>query len=273
MHNEAIHESSGVDLELVREVVEKELSDSLSRIEQLLDAERGSSGRPILDVVSGPASESAARPRSPPTEARNGRGRSARGGSLRAPFDPEAPDEALAGAACEGDARAFEALLRRHEGRVLRLLRLLGVPANDREDVAQEVFLRVFRHLNGFDRARPFSAWVYRLTVNAAHDYRHRAVRVEEATWPADFDPAGEGKGAEEAILRDDLARHLESALGLLTDRERAVFVLKEIEGLETRQVARALGIARITVRRHLGLARARLRRALRGQARVSEAD
>ncbi len=194
---------------------------------------------------------------------------------MGAPFDPEAPDEALASAAREGSARAFEALLRRHEGRVLRLLRLLGVPAQDREDVAQEVFLRVFRHLNGFDRARPFSAWVYRVTVNAAHDYRHRAVRVhlEEATWPAGFDPAGEGRGADEALLRDDLARRLESALGLLTDRERAVFVLKEVEGLETREVARALGIAQITVRRHLGLARARLRRALGGPPGEAEGD
>lgn len=189
------------------------------------------------------------------------------------PFDPDSPDEALVGAALEGNARAFEILLRRHEGRVLRLLRLLGVPESDREDVAQEIFVRVFRHLDGFERGRPFSAWVYRVAVNAATDYRHRSARLhaEEAPWPAGFDPAGEGSAAEAAIRRDDLARRLEAALGLLSDRERAVFVLREVEGLETREVARVLGITRITVRRHLGLARARLREALGGGKRPGD--
>ena len=62
--------------------------------------------------------------------------------------DDDRRDEALVVAAREGDERSFELLLTRHEGRVLRVLRLLGIDENDREDVAQEVFVRVFRHLD-----------------------------------------------------------------------------------------------------------------------------
>jgi RNA polymerase sigma-70 factor (ECF subfamily) len=174
--------------------------------------------------------------------------------------DPEAGDEALVSAAREGDRRAFETLIDRHEGRVLRTLRLLGVSLQDREDVAQEVFLRVFRHLDGFRRGRSFRGWLYRLTVNAAHDHRARLRRRAEgeAPWRSDLEGVAgaggvPGEGAE-------LRRALEKALGRLSERERAVFVLKELEGMETAEVARALGVTRVTVRRHLSLARRRLR-------------
>ena len=168
-------------------------------------------------------------------------------------------------AAQEGDVRAFEALLSAHEAKVLRVLRFLGVSAIDREDVAQEVFVRVFRHLGGFRRGRPFGAWVYRITVNAAHDWRLRlGANHEEVPWTAAAAavPAA-GSDPESAAAREDLQRKLEKGLSALSERERAVFVLRELEGLETAEVAHALGITSITVRRHLGLARDRLRRLL----------
>jgi RNA polymerase sigma-70 factor (ECF subfamily) len=180
---------------------------------------------------------------------------------------PEPAEDALVAAAQGGDVRAFEALLAAHERKVLRVLRFLGVAAADREDVAQEVFVRVFRHLGGFRRGRPFGAWVYRITVNAAHDWRlHRGGggNHEEVAWTdALHGRAGEGADPEEAAARGLLRRRLEAGLSSLSERERAVFVLRELEGLETVEVARALGITQITVRRHLGLARDRLRRLL----------
>jgi RNA polymerase sigma-70 factor (ECF subfamily) len=177
---------------------------------------------------------------------------------------PEASDERLVAAARDGDVRAFETLLDRHQGKVLRVLRLMGVPSRDREDVAQEVFIRVFRHLDGFKAGHPFAGWLYRVTVNASYDYHLRTGRQarDEVPWSdgvgerAAHDGPGPEREAEGRSLRD----RLEAALGALSERERAVFVLKELEGQETPDVARALGITRITVRRHLGRARVRLR-------------
>jgi RNA polymerase sigma-70 factor (ECF subfamily) len=178
---------------------------------------------------------------------------------LPPPHDPEVGDDALVTAALAGDARAFDALLTRHESSVLRVLRLLGVPSRDREDVAQEVFIKVFRHLKGYQRGRSFGGWLYRVSVNAASDYRVRALRTgrEETAWNEGHERrAGSGDEADAG----DVRRRLEAALRELTERERAVFVLREIEGLDTHEIARALGITGITVRRHLGLARDRLR-------------
>jgi RNA polymerase sigma-70 factor, ECF subfamily len=180
------------------------------------------------------------------------------------PRAPEASDDHLVAAALDGNVRAFEALLDRHQAKVLRVLRLMGVPQRDREDVAQEVFIRVFRHLDGFKAGKPFGGWLYRVTVNASYDYHLRSGRQaqDEAPWDA-------GAGARAAQAGPDpereaaglgMRRRLEAALSELSERERAVFILKELEGLDTLEVARALGITRITVRRHLGRARERLR-------------
>ena len=179
------------------------------------------------------------------------------------PDDPDISDDALVGAALAGDARAFDALLTRHESSVLRVLRLLGVPSRDREDVAQEVFIRVFRHLKGFQRGRSFSGWLYRVSLNAAHDYRFRAMRKarDETPWTEGLDPSA----GSDSVDATDVRRRLEAALSRLSERERAVFVLREIEGLETHEIAKAMGITGITVRRHLALARGRLRSLLAG--------
>lgn len=170
-------------------------------------------------------------------------------------------DGRLVEAARRGDARAFEQLLERHESRVLRVLALLGVPRDDREDVAQEVFVRVFRHLDRFRAGQPFSGWLYRIAVNASHDHRRRLRRRREAPRRGDDPPErrDEAPGPHERLDLGDRRRRLEGALAALSERERAVFVLCEIEELPTGQVARALAISSITVRRHLGRARRRL--------------
>jgi RNA polymerase sigma-70 factor (ECF subfamily) len=187
-----------------------------------------------------------------------------------APSDRPSPtDDELVVRARDGEVRAFERLLDRHQGRVLRVLRLVGVGLDDREDVAQEVFIRVFRHLDGFRRGHSFTAWLYRVTVNAAHDHRTRSgrhargeVRLEavgDAADPrADAAAGARGREAREA---------LEAALQTLSERERVVFVLREVEGLSSAEVARSLRITAITVRRHLGLARRRLRRTLQADS------
>jgi len=175
----------------------------------------------------------------------------------------ERSDDALVAAARAGDVRAFEALVLRHEARVLRVLRFMGIGRDDREDLAQDVFLRVFRGLAGYRAGFVFEAWLYRVAVNAARDHRSG-----EARRTLNFEPLGDdlretpGSGAapqDQLALRDRLERALEE----LTDRERAVFVLKEVEGLATEEVAKALGLSSITVRRHLGRARERLKRVL----------
>jgi RNA polymerase sigma-70 factor (ECF subfamily) len=181
--------------------------------------------------------------------------------ATRVPSEDEAGEPSLIESARGGNARAFEELLKRHEARVFRVLRLLGVSASDRDDVAQNVFMRMFRGLDGFKSGRPFSSWVYKIAANAALDWRGQSdqKRREEAPW----DDAVEDAGVPPSSGSIDLARRLEEALETLTERERTVFVLIEMEGVTREDAARALGLSGITVRRHLGLAKDRLRQVL----------
>ena len=176
----------------------------------------------------------------------------------------ETSDADLVALAIEGDERAFEAILTRHQARVMRMLRLLGTPRSDRDDLAQDVFVRVFRHLSGFNRNRAFEPWLYRITVNVAHDHRKRQRRSKEdpVADPRELDDVAAGEPTpDDRAMATDQARRLERALDGLSSRERAVFVLVELEQLTTKEAAKSLGINQITVRRHLGRARERLAR------------
>ena len=118
-------------------------------------------------------------------------------------------DDALVAAARRGEGRAFEELLDRHQATVLRVLRLLGVRREDREDVAQEVFVRVFRHLDRFRTGESFSAWIYRIAVNASHDQRRQQARRMEAS----LDAVRSESAPVAKAGPDDLAHRLERRL------------------------------------------------------------
>ena len=143
---------------------------------------------------------------------------------------------------------------------------ITGNPA-DAQDVAQAVFLKVWQGLAQYDPARSFDTWLYRVTVNAAIDTlrsrggRAHLVPLEGPEEPPDS--ASTVAGAEERI---DSARLQQAFLHLaarLAPRQRAVFVLREIEGLPTDEIASILGVTESTVRNHLLQARRALREGL----------
>ena len=169
--------------------------------------------------------------------------------------DPHA-DRALVERILDGDVRAFEVLVERQEPRVFRVLAWMGVPYDDREDLAQEVFLRVFRYLPSFKRTASLDSWIYKIAVHAATDERRRRIRRPEPMGGRELEAEAPAVAASDSGLP---GRRLLAALGSLTARERAVFVLSELEGIEVKRIAKILKITRVTVRRHLSLARQRL--------------
>ena len=168
----------------------------------------------------------------------------------------EAVDEVLARAR-SGDRDAFNILIMRHEQRILRLAQRMLGSREDAMDAAQETFLRVFRHLHTFDLKRDFSAWLYRIAVNVCRDSARRRkpdsplALVEEA-------PVSERQESD-AILAQQ-RRILRHALSILSSKERAALVLRDIEGLDTVEVARLLNSTPTTVRSQISSARSKLR-------------
>lgn len=158
-----------------------------------------------------------------------------------------------------GDREAQEEIVRAFESRVLRLAHQMMGNRADAEDVAQEAFLQLFRRLDRLDTRRDPTGWVVRVTIHMCWDHLGRRRRRAE-------DPLAETVQAEEAAGPAARARQAEQreilrrSLQILAPRERAVFILHEVDGEEVTAIARTLRIHPITVRRHLSQARQRLR-------------
>jgi RNA polymerase sigma-70 factor (ECF subfamily) len=154
--------------------------------------------------------------------------------------------------------RTFEELVALHQQKVLRTAyRLLG-RLEDAQDAAQEVFLRLLKNLHRID-GDP-QAWLYRVTVNICNDsYRRRTLTAEMAAETAD--PALD---AEDVLVLEERKRLLMEGLQTLPERERATVVLRDIEGLSTREVAAILNVEEVTVRSHISTARVKLAKYVR---------
>ena len=163
-------------------------------------------------------------------------------------------DRSLIMRAKAGDEQAFEELMRQFERPILGLCtRLLGA-GGEAEEAAQDVFFRFYQKLDDFDEERAVEPWLFRIAWNACRDRLRRRRPSVELT---DNVATVAAQGLLIAELRDAIER--------LPDKERAALLLREVEGLETEEVAQRLGISAGTVRSRISTARARLRKWLGG--------
>ena len=161
--------------------------------------------------------------------------------------------------AARGDVDAFEELYHAHIGRVYALcLRLSGDP--DRaEDLAQDVFVRLWQRIDTFEGRSAFSSWLYRLTANLVIDRLRAHLRRESRESSADdLDRwTGPAAGAPDAWI------DLEASIAALPAGARMVFVLHDIEGYRHDEIGEMMGIADGTSKAQLHRARKLLRRSL----------
>jgi RNA polymerase sigma-70 factor (ECF subfamily) len=162
-----------------------------------------------------------------------------------------------------GDGEALRLLVERYQERVFALVFGIVRDAHEVEDVAQEVFLKVYTRIDAFDERSQFYTWLYRVAVNAAKD--HVKKRVRRPAVPLDEADAlpGPGEPPEAGAARSETVRSVRAAIGGLPVRYREVLTLRELEGLSYDEIAEVLGISIGTVESRLHRARARLKRKL----------
>ncbi|UHQ19228.1 sigma-70 family RNA polymerase sigma factor [Lysobacter sp. KIS68-7] len=173
-------------------------------------------------------------------------------------------DGPLVRSAGAGDAIAFEALYRRHSGRVHGvILRLVGGNAGRAEDLTQEAFVRAWQALPGYRFESAFSTWLHRLAVNTAlMELRSRRSRPQASDDEDALDSIGtlDSAGHVTALTMD-----LERAVATLPPRARAVLVLHDVEGWKHEEIAAELGMAVGSSKAQLHRARGLLRTRLGG--------
>ena len=165
----------------------------------------------------------------------------------------------------DGDADAFDVLVRRYLDRARLVARRLMQDPDDADDLVQDAFLRALDRIGTFDVSRAFEPWFTRLLVNLGLDQRRKQkVRRTESHDPETF--AG-GVSPEKEMERAELKDSLGKALAALPDRQRLIVTLFEIDGHSTEEVANMLQVSQVTIRWHLHQARRTLRDALKGWA------
>lgn len=152
-----------------------------------------------------------------------------------------------------------------HADFVYRTLQRLGVRPMDLEDALQDVFLVVHRKLDGFDPSLPLKSWLFGIAVRVAIAHRRKAhLRRERAEAELEGHPEGATQsGPETAAMERQGRERLARILDGLTPEKRAVFVMFEIEGKTTVEIAGELGLAIGTVYSRLSAARAEFQRAV----------
>jgi RNA polymerase sigma-70 factor (ECF subfamily) len=174
-------------------------------------------------------------------------------------------DRELVALAASGSRDAFDELVRRHHVAIVSLARALTHGSADAEDIAQEVFLRAWRSLKGFRGDSAFRTWLHKVAVNVIHTHYGRLSRIrrvfqlrqaeDETPDPVEraVDPADMEAGV---VLRDAI----DKALASLPDELRVAVTLRDVQGLDYREIAGILGIPIGTVESRIFRARQRLK-------------
>jgi len=179
----------------------------------------------------------------------------------------EKPDDDVIAEVLDGDTALFELLMRRYNERIYRAARAILRDEQEAEDVMQQAFVNAFTHLRQYNGSARFQTWLTRIAINEAlarirRQGRYEAFDEDDASIEAlvSRDPA---ENPERSAFSGELRGLLEWAIDELPDGVREVFMLREVEGLTTAEVAECLGVSDDVVKTRLSRGRAALRELL----------
>ena len=186
-------------------------------------------------------------------------------------------DADLISRAVGGDPAAFQLLVEQHRSMVYRVAYQFAGNHFDAEDIAQEVFIKVYRSLDKFRQDAQLTSWMYRIVMNACIDHRRRhrlatAAPFGEEAEQKMLNTPEDTPDPEERAYAGELGQVLEWEIGRLPKGQRVVFVMRHHQGMKLCEIAEALGLAEGTLKRQLHAAVHRLRQALT-QANVTAGE
>ncbi len=171
-----------------------------------------------------------------------------------------------------GDQRAFDVLVLRYQGKVLKLVMRYVRDAMEAEDVAQEAFIKAYRALPGFRGDSAFYTWLYRIVINTAKNTLVSAKRrpLDYNLDSPDSEQSGllsrltDGETPEQLLLSDETRRTVEAVMSELPEELRTAIVLRELDGLSYEEIASAVDCPVGTVRSRIFRAREAIDKTLR---------
>lgn len=175
-------------------------------------------------------------------------------------------DPQLAAASLAGETRAFTVLADRYHARLLNFIHRMIGDRDRAEDLVQETFVRVYKHLHRYDQNRKFSTWAYTIAGNLAkNELRNRSrnpmvlFQTIKKNWDADHRPLeweDHRYKPDDMFRKRDLRARVEEVVAELPEHHRVVFVLRELEGKTYEEISEITGVNLGTVKSRLNRAR-----------------
>ena len=166
-------------------------------------------------------------------------------------------DGALIERSRAGDATAFDTLVRTYMEQAFRVAYRVVGHREDAEDLVQEAFLAAYQYLDSFEVGRPFGPWLMRIVVNRGSNLRRS--RARRSTEP-ETEGVSEAPSALDETEWSDTGRVLQDALSTLSDRQRLIVTMFDVDGMTSAEIGEMMELAPGTVRWHLHEARRQLR-------------
>jgi RNA polymerase sigma-70 factor (ECF subfamily) len=190
-------------------------------------------------------------------------------------------DEELVAKIVGGESALFEVLMRRNNQRIYRAVRAIVRDEAEVEDVMQQAYVSAYQHLSQFAGQARFSTWLTKIAVHEALGRKRRAVRLVSLTSSdksadaaaAAVTPLAAVATPEDRSAARELLGVLEAALDELPETYRSVFVLREVEGLDTSEAASILDVSEDVVKTRLSRAKASLRAQIEQRVGMATSD
>ena len=187
-------------------------------------------------------------------------------------------DEQVVSRVLSGQTALFEVLMRRHNERLYRAARAILRHEVEAEDVVQQAYVNAYSCLRQFDGRSKFSTWLTRIAIHEAFARvrsrgRYTTMDPDSPFTTESLTPASSTPDPERQAFAGELGALIESAIDRLPDGAREVFMLRQVEGMSTEEVADVLNVTEAVIKTRLSRARATLRRDLFEHAGIAESN
>ncbi|GBF33773.1 RNA polymerase sigma factor RpoE [Desulfocucumis palustris] len=187
------------------------------------------------------------------------------------------PDDVLVQKSKNGDLDAFDELVKKYESKIYTVAYRFTSNHADANDLAQETFIRVYQSLGTFRGDSSFATWLYRIAANVCRDELRRQQRRKKVSLDEIMSHPGgniyladEASSPEESLERNELQRAVQKCLNTLSEEQRLILVMREIQGLSYEEIAASLDCSLGTVKSRLSRSRQALKQKVLGDRELS---
>jgi RNA polymerase sigma-70 factor (ECF subfamily) len=160
----------------------------------------------------------------------------------------------------QGKHSSFELLLQPYRTGFLNMAYRITGDREEAQEVCQDALLKIFKYLKSYKKGRSFKTWSYKVLMNTSYDYLREKKKFKRVIDSQKSEPVFETPRIEQRVWKNQMRDKIQNMLDILSPKEKAVFLLRDSEGLSVKEASLVLKCSQISVRTHLSRARQKIK-------------